>query len=89
MKQLYDKLNYALLLMEVKQHMFNLETRRDGWNLRTSNSYDNYMPNTTEYLNHNKLTKYLITFGCPSLCMWNTMNVTTSIFDFDITKIKQ
>ena len=56
MKQLYDKLNYALLLMEVKQHMFNLETRRDGWNLRTSNSYNNYMPNTTEYLNRNKLT---------------------------------
>ena len=35
--------------MEVKQHMFNFETRRDGWNPQTSNSYSNYMPNMNEW----------------------------------------
>ena len=52
--------------MEVKQHKFDLETRRDGLNLRTSNSYCNYMPNMNKCLNLNKLIKYLITFGRPS-----------------------
>ena len=51
--------------MEVKQHMFNLETRRHGLNLRTSNSYYNYMPNMNECLNRNKQTNDLITFERP------------------------
>ena len=75
--------------MKVKQHVFNLETRRDGLNFRTFNSCGNYMPNMNEWLNRDKLTKYLITFGQPSLRKWNTINVTSSIFDFHITKIKQ
>ena len=75
--------------MEVKQHMFNLETRRDGLNLRTSNSCSKRMPNMNEFLNCNNQTNYLITFERPSLCKLNTINVTTGIFDFHITKIKQ
>ena len=75
--------------MEVKQHMFNLETRHDGLNLRTSNSYGKYLPNMNECLNRNKQTNYVITFERPSLCKWNTINVTTGIFDFHFTKIKQ
>ena len=30
--------------MEVKQHMFNFETRGDGWN-----PHSNYMPNMNEW----------------------------------------
>ena len=30
--------------------------------------------------NRNKQTKYLITFGRPSLCKWNTINVTNKYF---------
>ena len=52
--------------MEVKQHMINLETRRDGLNLRTSNSYSHYTPNMNECLNLNELTKYLIKIERPS-----------------------